>query len=61
MIVGNTSWESNLAARQKKPLYYLFIDYYGLFVLSFNSADENVPLTDGYGTAYGTGYGYGDD
>lgn len=57
MIVGNSAWESKLAAKQKQPLYCLVLDDFGVHILSFIPADVNVSTTGGYGTAYGTAYG----
>lgn len=58
MIVGTTAWETALAAQQKKPLYFLVLDDFQFYVLTFKPADENVSLTGaGYGAAYGLDYG----
>ncbi|HLI03143.1 MAG TPA: hypothetical protein VFC10_07480 [Terriglobia bacterium] len=57
MIVGNSTWETELAAAQKRPLYYLVIDSLQIYVTSFEPGDVDVITSGGYGTAYGSGYG----
>lgn len=41
MIRGNSFWETTLASRQKRALYYVYFKQFGFYVTSFTVAGPN--------------------